>query len=528
MNDTIRLRRFVPLLPWAGFLLLVAGAIMTLITRRFELVNNLLLGGGALILLFYAASQPDRLRAFFQSRYARYGSSTLLSILFFTAIALLLYWLAYQNDDWRVDMTSSGLFTAPPETVELLQSIDDPVHVIGFYSFSLAGQQQEAKTRLDNLVAAGDNLTYEFVDPQVNPLLAQQYEINFDGTLVFIRNRGEEDEIFARANTLNDNEIHAALLKVVNPVEKKLYVLAGHGEAEIDDFGVDGLGSAVGLIEDQGFEVETLNLFTAGDVPDDATVVAIVGPRGPLEEEEVEAIAAYLDGGGSLFVARDLIDLQGTLVGSEDALSAYLEDSWGTILREDIVIDPEMARAGQTSGLDFIGAGYGSSPIITEDVRSFGSRFSVARSISTTTTSGVMHTPLVRTTDSAWGETNLELLIETFTAEPNAEDAQGVLDIGVAAENVDAGARLVVFGDADFVRNANLVVSGNGMLFVNSLNWLADDETAIELAPRPVVDRQVNIPDQHLRLLRTISTWFGPVLMGLLGVFVWTRRRRNV
>lgn len=525
MNDSYR--RLVPLLPWAGFFLLAAGAIITLITRRFELVNNLLLGGGALVLLFYAASQPDTLRAFFQSRYARYGSSTLLSILFFTVIALLLYWLAYQNDDWRVDMTSSGLFTAPPETVELLQAMDEPVHVIGFYSFSLAGPQEEARMRLDNLAAASDNLTYEFVDPQVNPLLAQQYEINFDGTLVFIGNRGEEEETFARANTLSDADIHAALLKVVNPVEKKLYVLAGHGEAAIEDFGVEGLGSAVGLLEDQGFEVETLNLFTAGDVPDDATVVAIVGPRGPLEEAEVEAIASYLDDGGSLFVARDLIDLQGTLLG-DDALTAYLEESWGVILREDIVIDPEMARAGQTSGLDFLGSSYGNSPIITEDVRSFGSRFSVARSISTTTSSGVVHTPLVQTTGSAWGETNLELLIETFAAEPDAEDAQGVLDIGVAAEKIDADSRLVVFGDADFVNNANLPVSGNGMLFVNSLNWLADDETTIELAPRPTVDRQVNIPDQQLRLLRTVSTWFGPVLMGLLGLFVWTRRRRNV
>lgn len=526
MNDTYR--RLVPFLPWGGFFLLAAGAIITLITRRFELVNNLLLGGGALLLLFYAASQPQALRAFFQSRYARYGSSTLLSILFFTAIAVLLYWLAYQNDDWRVDMTSGALFTAPPETVELLQALDEPVHVIAFYSVSLAGQQEEARSRLDNLAAASDNLTYEFVDPQVNPLLAQQYEINFDGTLVFVRNRGEEDETFSRANTLSDQDIHSALLQVANPVDKKLYVLTGHGEAAIDDFGAEGLGSAVGLLEDQGFEVETLNLFTAGDVPDDATVVAIVGPRAPLEDAEVEAIAAYLEEGGGVFLARDLIDLQGRLLGGDDVLDSYLEESWGLVLREDIVIDPEMARAGQTSGLDFLGASYGSSPIITADVRSFGSRFSVARSISTTTSSGVVHTSLVQTTDGAWGETNLELLIETFAAEPGDEDAQGVLTIGVAAEKLDSDSRLVVFGDADFVNNANLLTSGNDLLFINSLNWLADDETTIELAPRTIIDRQVNIPEQQLRLLRVVSTWFGPVLMGLLGLFVWSRRRSNV
>jgi ABC-type uncharacterized transport system involved in gliding motility auxiliary subunit len=526
MNHTIR--RIVPWLPWAGLILLATGAVLTVITRRFEPGNNALLGAGALLLLFYAASQPDAVRAVFQSRYARFGSSTLLSILFFTAIALFLYWLAYQNDDWRVDMTSDALFTAPPETVELLEAMDEPVHVVGFYSLSLAGQQDQARVILDNLAAVSENLTYEFVDPEVNPLLAQQYEINFDGTLVFVRNRGEAEETFSRANTLSEQDIHTALLKIVNPVAKKLYVLAGHGEAAVDDFGADGLGSAVGLLEDQGFEVESLNLFTAGEVPADATVVAVVGPRGPLEEAESEALASFLDAGGSAFVARDLIDLQGTLLGGDDALDAYLAESWGIMLREDIVIDPEMARAGQTSGLDFLGASYGSSPIITADVRSFGSRFSVARSISTTTGSGVVHTPLVQTSASAWGETDLDLLIETFAAEPDAQDVQGVLDIGVAAEDPNNSSRLVVFGDADFANNANLLTGGNNLLFVNSLNWLADDETTIELAPRPMIERQVNIPEQQLRLLRMVSTWFGPVLMGLIGLFVWTRRRSNL
>jgi ABC-type uncharacterized transport system involved in gliding motility auxiliary subunit len=85
----------------------------------------------------------------------------------------------------------------------------------------------------------------------------------------------------------------------------------------------------------------------------------------------------------------------------------------------------------------------------------------------------------------------------------------------------------VLFGDADFVNNTNILVGGNSLLLTNSLNWLAADEMTIELAPRPQVERQVNIPDQQLRLLRTMSTWFGPALMGLIGLLVWRSRRSN-
>ena len=33
--------------------------------------------------------------------------------------------------------------------------------------------------------------------------------------------------------------------------------------------------------------------------------------------------------------------------------------------------------------------------------------------------------------------------------------------------------------------------------------------------------------EQQLRLLRFISTWFGPVLMGLIGFSVWASRRER-
>lgn len=515
------------LVPWVAAGLLAAGAVISLITRRFDLLNNLLLAGGALLLMVYAVARPDELRTFFASRTARYGSSTLLSVLFFAAIGLLLYWVAYKNDEWRLDLTASRLFTAPPETVSLLRELDEPVHVLGFYSFALGNQREQARILLDNLAAASPNLTYEFVDPEVNPLLAQQYELNFDGTLVFVRNRNEPDETFSRASSLSEQEIHTALAQVVNPVEKKLYLLSGHGELDPEQFGVDGFSSAAGLLRDQGFTVEPLSLFTSGAVPEDATVLAIVGPRGQIEEAETEAIASYLDGGGSLFFARDLIDLQGALIGEADPLSAYLQEAWGVSLRQDIIIDPEMARAGQTSGLDFLGASFGVSPIITDELSRFGVRFSVARSIATSDETAVFHTPLVQTTEGAWGETNLDLLIESFSAEPDGDDAQGVLTVGLSAENPESGARLVLFGDADFLNNANLLVGGNSLLATNSLNWLAADETTIELAPRPQEQRQINIPDQQLRLLRTVSTWFGPLLMGLIGLLVWRSRRSN-
>lgn len=524
-NETVN--RGLPILLWLGLGLIAAGVIATIITRQFELINNVLLGSGALLLLIYAFLRPDDIRAFVGGRQARYGASTVLSIIFFAAIAVLLYWMAYQNEDWRLDVTEAGEFTAPEETVALLESLNEPVHVIGFYTADLGTQREEARTILENLAAASDRITYEFQDPETNPLLAEQYELNFNGTLVFIKNQDEPDENFARANSLSDRDIHAALLKVANPVEKKLYVLTGHGEPGIDNFDGTGIGTTVGLLEDQGFSVDSLNLFTAGSVPDDATVVAIIGPQGPLDESEVDAIRSYVENGGALFVARDVVDSEGRSNAEDDGINAYLQDSWGITLRNDAIVDQDLARAGQTFGLEFLGAQYGTSPIITSDLQQFGTRFSLARSIATEAVEGVTLTELVLTSPEAWGETDIAALSQGI-ANPDPEDAQGDLIIGVSGERADSEARVVVFGDSDFVTDANLIWGGNSILFTNALNWLADDEVTIELAPRDSVQRQVNIPEQQLRMLRFISTWFGPLLMGLIGFTVWSARRNRV
>ena len=519
--------RNIPILLWLGFGLIIAGAIVTIITRGFDLLNNLLLGAGALLLLVYAFLRPDAIREFIGGRHARYGASTTLSIVFFAAIAVLLYWMAFQNDDWRLDVTETGEFTAPEETVELLETLDEPVHVIGFYTVDLGQQREEAQTILESLAATTDRLTYEFQDPETNPLLAERYELNFNGTLVFIKNQDQPDETIARANSLSDRDIHVALLTVANPVEKKLYVLSGHGEPGIENFAPEGMGTTVGLLEDQGFTVESLNLFTSGSVPDDATVVAVIGPQTSLDPGEVDALRSYVEDGGALFVAREVIDIEGGLIVEDDGLSAYLRDVWGVTFRNDVIVDQDLAGAGQTFGVEFLGAQYGASPIVSAELEQFGTRFSVAQSIAGDAAEGVILTELITTSPDAWGETNIAALLQNV-ANPDPEDAQGNLIIGLSGERAANESRIVAIGDADFATNANLVWGGNSILLANALNWLADDELTIELAPRESVQRQVNIPEQQLRLMRFIGIWFGPLLMAIIGFTVWSARRQRV
>lgn len=521
------LDRITPYFPWLGLLLIVAGAIVLFITRRADITSNALLIGGALLLLLFALLRPDDVRRMMSGRQARYGFSTVLSILFFTAITIILYWIAYRNADWRWDLTETARFTPLPETVELLEGLDEPVHVIGFYTTQLGVQQDEARRILESLKAVSDNISYEFQDPEVNPVLAQQYELNFNGTLVFIKGEGE-NETSAKANSLSDRDIHSALLQVANPAEKKVYFLSGHGERGVGDFSQTGISTAVDIIEDAGFTISPLTLAISGTVPADATAVALIDQQVPLLPEEVSALRDYLDGGGSFFLVRDVVGGDPQAAGEADDLAAYLLDEWGITLRRDIIIEVQQALAGQALGLTFAASQYGNSPIISTDLRQ-GGLFTVfynARSIDVQPVEGINQTELVLTSENTWGETNFELLEQQSVFPDEGEDATGPLAVGVSAENPATGARLVVFGDADFFSNQGLQ-GGNGILFSNIMNWLANDQVSIDLTPRETIVRSVVVPQGQLNLMTLLSICLGPVVMTIAGVSVWYSRRRK-
>ncbi len=515
------LNRLAPFFPTLGLLLILGGGVAYFITRRWDLLPNLLLAGGALLLLLFTVLQPDAVRQLLSGRAVRYGGSTTLAILFFAAIFAIFYYIAYQNSDWRYDTTETSEFTPLPETIELLGRLEQPVHVLAFYATQSGGRTQ-AEEQLNALQAYSDKLTYEFIDPVANPLAAQQYDISPAGTMVFTTNNGE---VAAESSGLTDRAIHTALLKIIDPGDKKVYFLTGHGELDSEDFSEFGLSTAQSAGQDLGYTIEKLDLRVAGAVPADAVAVVMAGQQVPAQPEEVEALRTYLNNGGAFFLARDLLEEPAEQAVAQDPLTAMLRDEWGIVVHYDLIIDPVSFFAGQQ--FSPIGVGYGSSPV-TNDLDQYGTVFNLARSIESLPVDGITKINLVTTSDEAWGEANLTAVQQQNVAEPNdGEDVMGPLTLGVSAENGGTNGRLIVFGDTDFLSNSAITIGGNNLLFSNALNWLADDEVVVDLTPRETVDRQLVVDQSQLGLLWIMTVCLGPGIMAAIGISLWYARRNK-
>src|SRR5581483_2765306 len=166
------------------------------------------------------------------------------------------------------------------------------------------------------------------------------------------------------------------LVKVINPTKKKVYFIAGHGERDIDSAERDGYSAAKMALEGDNYDVAKLVLAQEKDVPADASVVIIAGPKTDLLQTEADALDRFLKKGGHVFV---MIDPSVDTPMPTPVLDAFLR-SWDFQADNDVVVDA--SGMGQLIGTDAsvpVVATYPSHPIT--DRFNVITAFPLARSI---------------------------------------------------------------------------------------------------------------------------------------------------
>jgi ABC-type uncharacterized transport system involved in gliding motility auxiliary subunit len=87
---------------------------------------------------------------------------------------------------------------------------------------------------------------------------------------------------------------------------------------------------------------------------------------------------------------------------------------------------------------------------------------------------------------------------------------------------------VVAFGTSSFASDQIYDAYGNGDMFVNSVDWSAEQESIASITPKTTTDRTFNVPSQiHWILILLSSIFIIPGLVVLGGVSTWLARRRQ-
>lgn len=511
------LRRFAPFGLYAAGIGLLAGVILYIIQQSFSLPVQISLAILVIGLAVNVLLDPQKAREALTGRQARYGSNAIVLSIAVVGALIVINFLVY-NHSKQWDLTEDKKNTLAPESIETLRTLTEPVKAEAYYSpnFPIG----TTRDLLENYKRSSNGeFDYEVIDPVQNPVRANEAKVTRDGTIVLRSGDRMEQVSYA-----SEQEITAAIIRLVNPGQRTVYFLTGHDEHNIESLDQQSYSQVKSSLTAKNYTINTLNLLANPQIPEDALAVIIAGPKKPLSENEVSILDSYLNQGGSVVYLSD--PRPTTNFGDQpDPMANYLAQNWGVTLGEDIIIDLNNAQ----QPLVAVGAQFGSHPITAKMVTS-AVLLPIARSIQIANPlpQNINLTVLVSTTQNSWGETDYESINSQQVTPDQANDLMGPLNLAVAGVNNTTQGRIVVIGDSDFAVDQNFVAYGNGDFILNSIDWAAEQENLINLTPKQTTQRLLVVPERMtMGLILFGSIFLLPGVIILTGITVWIQRKRQ-
>jgi len=507
--------------------------------------------------------------------YAVIGAALLVGL------AFQINYLAFRHYA-RWDLTRHSIYTLSERSEAVLEALDRPVEI-----WILLSESEPGFTELRNLLgryeAESPRITVHYVDPDRDPggfrEVAQRYELGGvqagDGTvlsdvaavvasgerhweisrddLLSTYYDPESDENSVTLNVEGEQAVTGALVELQSGHATRLCVTHGHGEMTVEGGGARSLEGFAREVRRENLELAPVETRGGRPIDDGCDALAILGPEVAFAPDEVDAIRAYVRGGGNLFVTIDPVIPQGRASFADLGIEGMLAD-FGIRVERALVVEPNPALLPAGGGHPigpYAVVGWGEHEI-TAPFRDGGLPllFSEARPV--TPIDPERAKTLLTTSDQSYGETDvrgiadgqLELgadaadlpgpvsvavasTVEVTEAEHDAGDDAGDDAEDDAEDDAPAGGRVVVIGCSsvllsDFIAQPTVV---NGNFVTAAIGWLTQRRALISIEPRSFRLRPVSMQEDDVANLLLRVVVLIPLAFMFLGLAVWWNRR---
>lgn len=503
---------------------------------------------------------------------------TSIQLLLITGIAITLNLLGSELL-LRFDLTENNRYTLSPASVEIAESLDDPVTVTAYFSEDLPPQLSQAEQEFQNFLEefraySDGNMEYKFINPSESDQTEQEaQQAGIRPLSIQVRERDQVSQQRAylgavfqyggkrevvpviRPGTALEYSIASTIKQLTIEEKPKIGLLQGHGEPSQQE--MNEVSSQLG----QMYQVTEVSGLDTTAVPADIEVLMVVAPEQQLSQQELMHIDQYLMAGGRAVFAINRIQANPQR-GMATPLNTGIEQllaSYNVPVNANLVRDANAAniRVQQQQGAFQIvnQVQYPYIPLITN----FGNHpiskgletamFQFVSSVDTSQVDSTQYiTSLVKSSEQAGvaqGRFNLSPMQEWGQRSfPQSHIPLGVAVQGTfrsAFANIDTvdvelassqNTSMVVFGDGDFIINGRgqqqqqRLPEDNINLMVNSVDWLADDTGLIELRTQGVTSRPlVSVADATKTVLKYLNTFLPIALVIGYGIYRYQRRK---
>jgi ABC-type uncharacterized transport system involved in gliding motility auxiliary subunit len=441
------------------------------------------------------------------------GQGLLYSVIVIGILVLINFFANRYNKSF--DSTSNKQFSLSDQTIKIVKNLQQPLTITYWdqpTKFKAAGDLLD---RYKNLSPKVD-VVYNDADKKRTAAIAAG--VKTLGT-IFIDYGSKHEE----AKSLTEEEVTGAIVRALKGGERLACFVLGSGEHSIDSTERSGYSGAKELLEKNNYKTQTLKMLEKTEIPKTCTIVVVAGPKHDYIQPEVDALKAYVEGGGhALFMLDPPLKFAKEETDDNAALLGVLA-GWGVTVDKDLVLDT--SGVGQIFGLgpEFpLVTSYESHPIVNT-MKETPTGFPIARSLEVKNGDHTTVEKLFSTTENSFATVNLAS--SEIKQSPN--DKKGPLVLGAAGTYNGAGekGRFVVVGSSNWCSNSFLRFNGNRDLFLNIFNWLSSDEDLISIRPKEPADRRLNMNARQVSMVFYFAVILIPLFIILAGVSVWWKRR---
>lgn len=385
------------------------------------------------------------------------------NLLLLVSILGLINYLSFQYS-FSYDFSPRKMNSLTKETKKIVENIKSDL------SLTVFARKKDAALILPILKLYKD-INYKFnidvINPDLRPDLVAHEEINYPSVVKFKYNDRIE---YVHKHT--EIDYTNAIIKVIRQKKPVIYFSKGKNEIRLSENGDTTASKLKELLISSLNEVKEINLLTLTEVPNDASILILLGPKKEFSHNELLVVDKYLKRGGNLIVALDPA-FQG---GSSSNLRDFLLDEWGIGISNELVIDMNKFVSGSKGTVPIASSFNGN---ILEDFEGTVFFPLVSRVYKgKNTEKKLTFKSLVQTSDfpSSWSDKTPGELIDNEIKFHSGEDIPGPITVvGIATNHERVKTQIAVFGNATFLQNSYSEMGSNIDLFSRVVGFLTSE-----------------------------------------------------
>ncbi len=426
------------------------------------------------------------------------------------------------------DISSTKLYSVTSNTKVVVNALDQDVTTYWIV------QADREDAVIENLLGKYESLSghIEVVkkNPDIYPTFAEQYtseQVQNNSLVVTCGERSRfisYDDIYLYDTNMNaysydvsfdgEGAITSAIDYVVNEDQPKMYVLEGHGEAELPASFGDQIGK-------ENIELCTFSLLTADAIPEDADGIFIYAPSSDISTEEKDLLSAYVSGGGKLMVMAGPTE-DGTLKNLYGILADH-----GVQAADGVVVDTDRGHFAFQAPyvlLPDIAGSEITDPLIEENYYAI---MPIAQGLTVTEDTGTAAVTELLTTSEASFSKIAGYALSSYEKEEGDIDGPFALAVSVQCENEG---EIIWFASSQFLDEMyNAYSSGANLdLAMNALSFIIGETEAVAIRSKSLNYNYLTISDSTSSFLKTMMIGVFPLAYLGIGICVVVgRRKRN-